>query len=684
MGRRRGISYWNDGPFDRRARRNVGEGRGSGRTGARRSRLALVAALGTLCGACLHVRGTAERPAVAAVELRGVKAVDAEDLRGRLATRASDAYAWGDVRFLDRDALEFDKRRIAAFYKERGYYRAEVEQVEVVPEVEGRVRVVFTISEGAPVRVTRVTVEGLDAAPEARARAGALALQQGQIFTWAKYDASTAQLRKGLEETGYPIGKVTPGAVVRGTEGTAEVVYQVEPGPRLRFGAIQVAGTVEAPERKVAARAAGQVTPGDWFDARRLERAQSRVFELGVFSVARVTPGTPDLEAGTIPVDVNVREAPFHTVRAGPGVAFEPSRFDVIGQASWTHRNWLGDLRQLKFDVRGGYAWIPDPVRPIRQGTVGTIGAEFYQPAVLFGDKVDFTTRLELEKSLEQAYGSTSGKFRIGTPFRPAQRWSVVPSYNFEIYKLQDLGGDSSALPLQNCPSLFCVLSYLEQRVSWDGRDHPLLTTRGLYLALALQEGFPAGDYGYTYLRFLPEARAFHPLGTGTVLAARGRFGAIVPINETGPAPIVALFLSGGANSMRGYGSQRLSPMAFQDGEWVPTGGNGLLELSLELRHSLGGSLEGAVFLDAGNVSTASGVPTQYREVLDLSKLQYALGVGVRYRTAVGPFRADVGVRLPNDLSPGVPFDQRFPTVPGDSGHREPIAVFHVALGEAF
>jgi translocation and assembly module TamA len=124
--------------------------------------------------------------------------------------------------------------------------------------------------------------------------------------------------------------------------------------------------------------------------------------------------------------------------------------------------------------------------------------------------------------------------------------------------------------------------------------------------------------------------------------------------------------------------------MAFQDGEWVPTGGNGLLELSLELRHSLGGSLVGAVFLDAGNVSTASGVPSQYREVLDLSKLQYALGLGVRYRTAVGPFRADVGFRLPTDLSSGVPFQERFPTVPGDSGHREPIVVFHVALGEAF
>jgi translocation and assembly module TamA len=124
--------------------------------------------------------------------------------------------------------------------------------------------------------------------------------------------------------------------------------------------------------------------------------------------------------------------------------------------------------------------------------------------------------------------------------------------------------------------------------------------------------------------------------------------------------------------------------MVLQNGSWVPTGGNGVLDASIELRQALTGSWIGVLFLDAGNVSTASGNPTQYAEVLDLAKLQLALGVGVRYRTPVGPFRADFGVRLPTDLSKGVPFAERFPPVPGNSGHREPIAVLSVGLGEAF
>jgi translocation and assembly module TamA len=638
-----------------------------------------------LAGGCLHARGTPQEPVVLSLDLEGVRAVDEDQLRDRLATRASDRFWWGAARLLDPDALLLDRQRVVAFYKEHGYYRAAVEEVDVRPDGEGRVRLVLRVREGDPVRVTRLQVEGLDGAPEARARAGALPLAPGRILTWEAFDATRGQLRAALGATGYATGAVTQAAEVRADEGTADVTYRVEPGPRFRFGAVSVVGTDAVPEHAVAAQAARQVKAGEWFDERRLERVKARVLELGAFAAVRVNGGAPDLERGTVPVVVTVREAPLHTVRLGPGLGFEATRWEVLGQASWTQRNWLGGLRQLKLDARAGYAWLPDPVVPIREGTVGTVSAEFSQPAV-FGDAVDVAIEVEVEKSLEQAYGAISEKFRFGTPFRPAPRWTVVPSYNLEIYQLRDIVGDlgPSQPQVQNCPSEVCVLSYLEQRVTWDLRDHPLTTTEGLYLSLAVQEGFPAGGVGYTYVSVLPEVRFFRPLGRRSVLAARARLGALVPVNETGPAPVVALFMAGGAGSMRGYGAERLSPMIEDEGIWVPTGGNGLVEGSVEVRRSLGGSLVGAVFLDAGNVSEASGSPSEYQAVLDLSRLQLALGVGVRYRTPVGPFRADVACRLPTDFSSGVAFEDRFPTVPGDSGHREPIVAVHVSLGEAF
>ena len=179
------------------------------RAGVARSfrRAALLALL--LVGGCLRARGTPDEPVVVSVELEGVKAVDESELRDRLATRASDRFRWGETRRLDPDAVASDRRRVAAFYKERGYYRATVEDVEVVPKGKGRVRVVFDVREGDPVRVTRVDVEGLDAAPEARARAGALTLKPGQVFTWTAFDAARASPARRSSRRGCPLSSTS-------------------------------------------------------------------------------------------------------------------------------------------------------------------------------------------------------------------------------------------------------------------------------------------------------------------------------------------------------------------------------------------------------------------------------------------------------------------------------------------
>jgi outer membrane protein assembly factor BamA len=202
--------------------------------------------------------------------------------------------------------------------------------------------------------------------------------------------------------------------------------------------------------------------------------------------------------------------------------------------------------------------------------------------------------------------------------------------------------------------------------------------------ALTLQEGFKIGGNGYQYFRVTPEASFYVPLGWRTVLAGKVKVGGLVPIREDSAAPIVALYTSGGSTTVRGYGDQRLSPMSLQDGHWVPTGGNGVFEASLEVRQQLGGSLAGVFFLDVGNVSEANGSSKEWRGALKFSALQPSAGVGLRYKTPFGPVRLDVGARLPTDFSPGIAFADRFPAVPGTSGHHEPLVAFHLTLGEAY
>jgi translocation and assembly module TamA len=653
--------------------------------------LALACALGA--SGCLRARGTPEEPIVVELRLDGVHAVDQDALREKLATQASGRWAWNEPQRLDPDALAADTRRIEAYYRERGYYEARVLGVDELPVGgdPGRVKVVVKVQEGRPARVSKLVVNGLDGAPEALAKVGRLPLRVGDVFTDAAYDGARGAIATALATTGWATAEVTQRAVVLKETASVEVTYDVTPGRRWRFGPVDVAAGRQLPRGRILDQVLAVITPGEWFDESKLALAQARVFELGAFGGVRVMRLTPDTTRGTIGLLVQIQRAPFRTIRAGPGLGVQAVRWDAHALVGWQDRNFYGDLRKLDTEVRAGYAWLPNPWNATKGGTVGLASAEFSQPGA-FTRWVDASARVEVEKGIEQAYDFYAERLKLSLPLRLRPRWRLVPSYNLEVYDLSNYGTaivpgtTSSGAAIENCKGSVCLLTYLEQTVAWDGRDDPLNTRRGLYVGISVQEGVDVASYGYRYLRFLPEFRAFWPFGTRTVLALRGRVGALVPVSESGAPPVVARFMAGGPLSMRGYYNRRLAKMERQGSDWVPVGGNGLTDGSLELRFGISGNLGAAVFLDAGAVSDASAVPSAWQTALDPSALQWAAGLGLRYRTPFGPLRLDVAARLPDRWStassafPAVPYTRW----PDGALHREPILAVHLSLGEAF
>ena len=150
---------------------------------------------------------------------------------------------------------------------------------------------------------------------------------------------------------------------------------------------------------------------------------------------------------------------------------------------------------------------------------------------------------------------------------------------------------------------------------------------------------------------------------------------------------------------MRGFSTRRLSPLQVVqapnsrdalDTVTVPVGGNGLFESSLEIRYAFN-DLVAAGFLDAGFVSPESIRASSFRN------MQYAVGVGIRYRTPAGPIRVDVAYR-PN-IGPPLQVYQppgttlTYPSRSGcfgiggerlAAGAPEDPCSLHVSIGEAF
>lgn len=660
----------------------------------------LAAALVLLAlSACLHPRGTAQRPAITGFDIEGTHVVSAGELRDRLVTQPSGRWAWQETQYFEEDAFANDKRRILRYYRARGYYDARIVSADVVPDGEGRVRVRVQVSEGPPARVVSIEMPGIEQAPEARARLRKMPLAVGDVFTEEAYDAARAAILEALTTTGWAKAAVEEHAEVDPATHEVRVRYPVSPGRRYEFGGVFVAGASAIPRARIREEAESVAKPGATYDSSDLGKAQARVFDLGVFGGVRVGAGAPDEERGEVPVVVSVREAPFRTIRLGPGFVIQATRYELDAVAGWTHRNWLGGLRKLNLDLRAGYAWIPTWFSAEKRGPVGLATADFTQPGVGLRN-VDLNLRTEIERGREPAYDFWAQRFRIGTPIRFGRTATIIPSLNLELYELtgsvsQADPATGSVLLLQTCPGhdpSFCLLSYVEQRFTLDLRDDPILTTKGFFFGLSLQEGFSAFGNGTSYLRILPEARMFASLPFRLVLAGRVRVGIAKPL-AGGDVPIVAKFLSGGPNLMRGYYTRSLSPMIYYDPcaatgrscpTYLPVGGNGLVDGSAELRFPISGHLGGAAFLDFGNVTAEPA------EALNPANLQYAVGFGLRYMTIFGPIRLDVAGRLPKAsgdqpgvqvLALGQPLNQNSSIL---RYHVEPIVSVHLSIGEAF
>src|SRR5262249_46762487 len=145
----------------------------------------------------------------------------------------------------------------------------------------------------------------------------------------------------------------------------------------------------------------------------------------------------------TLPVVVDVREAPFHTLRWGAGIGVDPVRQEVRGLAEYTDRNFLGGTRKLTVSARAGWAFVPSVVAVFgnvpgtspKNAPFFTLTGDFRQPRFLARD-LDLNALAEVSSNIEQAYQYLGGRAKLGVTWHPTRDLIIRPTYNFEAYRL--------------------------------------------------------------------------------------------------------------------------------------------------------------------------------------------------------------------------------------------------------
>lgn len=162
------------------------------------------------------------------------------------------------------------------------------------------------------------------------------------------------------------------------------------------------------------------------------------------------------------------------------------------------------------------------------------------------------------------------------------------------------------------------------------------------------------------YLKYTSEVRPLIKFDERNHLAMRLMAGVIWAYGNKTVAPYSEQFYVGGANSIRAFSIRSIGPGRFHPAEtsrfsYVDETGDIKLEANLEYRFRIignlfGGNLNGATFLDAGNVwlmrsdSSRPGAKFTFNKFFD--SLALGTGVGIRYDLSFLVLRLDWGIAL--------------------------------------
>jgi outer membrane protein assembly factor BamA len=567
----------------------------------------------------LHVtRGT--RFLIREIVFFGLRAMPAEAARGfftgetmLLPLEADRVYSPAGVRAAAGN-LEQELRL-------RGHAEARVEVTrENVDHATGRVQLEVTVREGPVWRIDAVNF--LERAqPETPPEFLQERIGQAWSPLW-RQDAATVT-RKWYFERGYPDVRVRVAPRLNGADPvrqsvTAEV--RVQPGAQFHLGAVRLEGNTHT--RAATVRRLLRLHPGELLNPVELDNAQARLARLGVFR--RVDLRYEDAAPGVRDAIIAVTEGRRQEVNllAGYG-SYEQFRAGV----EWHHHNLFGRAHT-------------NTLRLV-QSMKGTSVDDRYTVPSLFGTELDGTARLfglrrEELSFVRQEFGAN---LALSRPF-PALHANGSASYTF-----RRLRAANNELSTRAIDAVQANVASVDLRLVRDRRDNPLSPRAGerIFVEVELASKVLGGEVDYQQFQF--GASYHHAIGPGRWVhlglehAVVTTFGAA----DDRALPVNVRFFPGGDASIRGYNRGEAAQRS-AGGQFV--GAKSYVLFNAELEQAITPKFSAVLFGDAlGAAARLADYPFAQR--------LYALGVGLRYHTIIGPVRLEYGRNLnPRPLDP--------------------------------
>ena len=563
------------------------------------------------------------------------------------------------------------------------------QQVKITGNVEDDYRgrknelaITIQVNEGPQTLVGKLQIVGNSNFTEDQLRAN-ITTAEGQPFS----DFNVAQDRDTL--LNYYFNRGFPNATfeatakpLAGEPNHVDVTFSLHEGEQIFVDQVMVSGLNFT--RPFVVQRELQVKSGDPLSQIDMLKTQQGLYDLGIFSQVDTAVQNPDGSEKEKNVLVEVQEAKRYTFNYGVGLEFQTGQPAVgsnqpQGETGVSPRVSFGVTR-LNFRGRNDTITFKSHVGRLQQRAL----ISFEEPRWFNSRDWRMSVTLFYDNTLDVA---TFTSQRLEGSVQAAQTISKVSTmlyrFTYRRVKASNLQIDQDQIPLLSQPTRVGMpgFSYLR-----DKRDNALETTRGNYTTI---DGGVASTYFGSeadFSRILLQNSTYYAFGKKRpgestkkyVFARSTRIGLENPFGETiivlpgqqtthPVIPLPELFFSGGGNSHRGFGLNQAGPRDPTSG--FPVGGGALFLNNLELRFPpttlpyFQDNISFAIFHDAGNVFTNGHdmlhnllrwrqknpelcLQQSTAEQCDYNYISHAIGVGVRYKTPIGPVRFDFGYNL--------------------------------------
>lgn len=434
-------------------------------------------------------------------------------------------------------------------------------------------------------------------------------LKPGSPFRQADWDQAKEETLLQMQSRRYFSARLLHSeARIYPLEATADLDALYDSGPLFTMGPLQISGLKRYPASVI--HHVNPLKPGEEYSSERLLQLQRAIQNQPYFANVMVDMEGDPAHPLASPIHVRVTEYPVHRISAGAGYDTNTG-YQVNGRHTYYNlfqRAWIlsSQVRAEQFRQSGLVEMTLPP------------DARQYSHSVYAG-----LERTDLE-------GVDLRSLRAGAKRLQIRDEKYESAYTLDFYR-DDLRPNSGERELNTA---------LVPGYAWTRRkvDNPIFPRSGNIINL--QGGFAVKGVlaAETFTRLYGRVRQYLPIGKHDLLIARAELGAILTTGSSRQVPATLRFRAGGTDSIRGYGYQSIGmPESSAQGSSVLPA-KFLATAGLEYQHWLSQNWGGAVFYDAGSaVDTLSTV-----------KIYQGVGLGVRWRSPVGPVHVDLAYGLEN------------------------------------